>query len=238
MPTELFPAGKVTRMRGSVPERSTTWDATSPSRTKLLRLRPSRTSKASRALSLAATSTETEIDAAAATRANQDNRSINFPLIRLLPALGQDGYSTAPEGPSMKFSPGNEFASVRPLLELLQTDLPIIQAPMAGTSSPALAAAVSEAGALGSLGVGAVDAAGARKMIADFRSRSSRSLHVNVFCHHPPRGDAAREAAWIERLRPEFVRLGTEPPRQLTEIYQSFVADKHMLDLFLEAKPK
>jgi nitronate monooxygenase len=138
----------------------------------------------------------------------------------------------------MKFSRGDEFASVRPLLELLQTDLPIIQAPMAGTSSPALAAAVSEAGALGSLGVGAVDAAGARKMIADFRSRSSRSLHVNVFCHQPARSDAAREAAWIERLRPEFTRLGTEPPRQLTEIYQSFVADKHMLDLFLEAKPK
>jgi nitronate monooxygenase len=137
----------------------------------------------------------------------------------------------------MKFSRGNEFASVRPLLELLQTDLPIIQAPMAGTSSPALAATVSNAGALGSLGVGAVDAAGARKMIADFRARSARSLHVNVFCHQPPRSDAAREAAWIERLRPEFTRLGAEPPRQLTEIYQSFVTDKNMLDLFLDAKP-
>ena len=41
----------------------------------------------------------------------------------------------------MKFSRGNEFASVRPLLELLQTDLPIIQAPMAGTSSPAASTA-------------------------------------------------------------------------------------------------
>ena len=138
----------------------------------------------------------------------------------------------------MKFSRGNEFASVRPLLELLQTDLPIIQAPMAGTSSPALAAAASNAGALGSLGVGAVDATDAQKMIADFRACSSRSLHVNVFCHQPARSDAAREAAWIERLRPEFTRLGTEPPRQLTEIYQSFVANKNMLNLFLEAKPE
>jgi nitronate monooxygenase len=36
------------------------------------------------------------------------------------------------------------------LLETLGIDLPIIQAPMAGVSSPAMAAAVSNAGALGS----------------------------------------------------------------------------------------
>jgi len=40
------------------------------------------------------------------------------------------------------------------LLEILSIDLPIIQAPMAGVSSPAMAAAVSNAGALGSIGVG------------------------------------------------------------------------------------
>src|ERR1700709_1681196 len=97
-----------------------------------------------------------------------------------------------------------EFASLRPLLELLQTDLPIIQAPMAGTSSPTLAAAAANAGALGSLGVGAVNAAGAQKMLADFRARSARSLNVNLFCHQPARSDPAREAAWIERLRPHF----------------------------------
>jgi nitronate monooxygenase len=131
-----------------------------------------------------------------------------------------------------------EFASLRPLLDRLQTDLPIIQAPMAGTSSPALAAAASNAGALGSIAVGATNAAGAEKMIADFRERSSRSLNVNVFCHQPARRDPAREAAWIERLRPEFRRLGREPPTQLTEPYQSFVADKQMLALLLATKPR
>src|SRR5258708_37766474 len=126
-----------------------------------------------------------------------------------------------------------EFASLRTFLDLLQTDLPIIQAPMAGTSSPALAAAVANAGALGSIAVGATDAPGAQKMIADFRERSPRSLHVNVFCHRPAKGDATREAAWIERLRPEFSRLGHEPPQRLTQIYQSFVTDKDMLSLLL-----
>jgi len=46
-----------------------------------------------------------------------------------------------------------------PLLKLLGIRLPIIHAPMAGISSPAMAAAVSAAGALGSIGVGATDAA-------------------------------------------------------------------------------
>ena len=67
------------------------------------------------------------------------------------------------------------------LLEILGIDLPIIQAPMAGVSSPELAAEVSNAGALGSIGVGGTDAEGAHKMIMAVRQRSKRSLHVNVF---------------------------------------------------------
>ena len=69
------------------------------------------------------------------------------------------------------------------LLELCDIELPIIQAPMAGVSTAELAAAVSNAGALGSIGVGATDADGARRLIAAFRGRSQRSLNVNVFCH-------------------------------------------------------
>ena len=90
------------------------------------------------------------------------------------------------------------------LLELLDIRWPIIQAPMAGTDTPALAAAVSNAGGLGSLGVGATNADGARKMIAAFRALSARSLNVNVFCHQPAKFDARVESAWIERLRPAF----------------------------------
>ena len=46
-------------------------------------------------------------------------------------------------------------ASPQTLLALLDIELPIVQAPMAGVSSPAMAAAVGNAGALGSIGVGA-----------------------------------------------------------------------------------
>src|SRR5271169_7256225 len=76
------------------------------------------------------------------------------------------------------------------LLDLLDIQFPIIQAPMAGTATPVLAAAVSNAGGLGSLGVGATNGAGARKMIAAFRALSARSLNVNVFCHPPAKLDA------------------------------------------------
>jgi nitronate monooxygenase len=129
-------------------------------------------------------------------------------------------------------------ASPQTLLALLGIELPIIQAPMAGVSSPAMAAAVGNAGALGSIGVGATNAAGARLMMAEIRERSNRPFNVNLFCHQPTRSNPAVEATWIERLRPEFQRLGAEPPRALTEIYKSFVEDDDMLAALLADKPK
>ncbi|MFS9540176.1 nitronate monooxygenase, partial [Klebsiella pneumoniae] len=59
----------------------------------------------------------------------------------------------------------HEETMSNPLLSLLDIDYPLIQAPMAGVSTPALAAAVSNAGALGSLGLGASTVAQAEAMI-------------------------------------------------------------------------
>ncbi len=129
------------------------------------------------------------------------------------------------------------MANNNPLLDLLGIRLPIIQAPMAGVSSPAMAAAVTEAGALGSIGVGATDAVGAGAMIAAVRERSNGPLNVNVFCHKPATPNRVVEAAWIERLRPEFEALGATPPPALTEIYRSFVEDDDMLALLLDVRP-
>lgn len=130
------------------------------------------------------------------------------------------------------------LSSDNPLLKFLAIDYPIVQAPMAGVSTPDMAAAVSNAGALGSLGVGATDAAGAREMIAAFRARSTRSLNVNVFCHAPAKANASREAAWIARSQPEFARFGAAPPQTLTEIYRSFLVDDDMLAALVALRPK
>jgi nitronate monooxygenase len=125
-----------------------------------------------------------------------------------------------------------------PLLDLLGIGLPIIQAPMAGTSSPAMAAAVSNAGALGSLGVGATDAAGAQNMIASVRERSAGPLNVNLFCHRPAKADQRVEAAWIDRFRPQFDALGAAPPAALREIYRSFTVDDDMLAMLVAERPR
>ncbi len=123
------------------------------------------------------------------------------------------------------------------LLERIGIVLPIVQAPMAGTSTPAMAAAVTGAGALGSIGVGAVDAAGARTMIEAFKARTPGPLNVNVFCHRPAVAHADRERDWLQALKPVFARYGAAPPSAIGEIYTSFVADAAMLALFLETRP-
>lgn len=57
---------------------------------------------------------------------------------------------------------------------------PIIQAPMAGVATPRLAAEVSNAGALGSLGLGASTVAQARQMIDETRALTNHPINVNV----------------------------------------------------------
>jgi nitronate monooxygenase len=126
----------------------------------------------------------------------------------------------------------------RELLQRLQLEFPIIQAPMAGVSTPAMAAAASSSGALGSMGVGATNAEGAGKMIRAAREITQRALNINVFCHRPAVANPAVEAAWLERLRTHFERVGATPPERLQEIYRSFVGDDEMLELFLEYRPE
>lgn len=127
--------------------------------------------------------------------------------------------------------------SPRPLLSRLGVRLPIIQAPMAGVSTPAMAAAVSEAGGLGSLGVGATDAEGARKVIRETRALTARPFNINLFCHAPATANAARESAWLAYLASTFAEFGATPPAGLREIYKSFVVDDAMYQMLLEEKP-
>jgi len=123
------------------------------------------------------------------------------------------------------------------LLSLLGISTPIIQAPMAGVSTPAMAAAVSEAGGLGSLGVGAMNADGARKAIRETRALTGKPFNINLFCHDPATADAARENAWLDYLAPEFANFGASAPTDLKEIYKSFLVDEAMYQMLLEEKP-
>jgi nitronate monooxygenase len=116
-------------------------------------------------------------------------------------------------------------------------EVPIVQAPMAGVSTPSLAAAVSNAGALGSLSVGAMTVEEARSSINEIRAKTSRAFNINVFCHQSPDGDSERDSEWLKILTPFFDSFGHPPPIELKEIYLSFNQNEAMLELFLQEQP-
>jgi len=108
---------------------------------------------------------------------------------------------------------------------------------MAGVSTPALAAAVSNAGGLGFLGLGSATATDARTRIRETRARTDNRFGVNVFCHQPATADEARDARWLDWLAPQFSQFGKSPPACLREIYSSFLEDSAMQAVLLEERP-
>lgn len=115
---------------------------------------------------------------------------------------------------------------------------PIIQAPMAGVSTPELAAAVSNAGGLGSLSIGASNVATARKMIETVRNLTNKPFNVNVFCHKPAHSRPQVEKRWIEIIGPLFDNFGKTPPSALQEIYKTFAEDHEMIAAVAELAPR
>jgi nitronate monooxygenase len=95
--------------------------------------------------------------------------------------------------------------------ELLRIEHPIIQAPMAGVQTSALAIAVSNAGGLGSLPCAMLSPAEIRAELSTMQSRTDRPVNVNFFCHTPPRFDAGRDAVWRRLLTPYCEEYGVAP---------------------------
>src|SRR5262245_7369648 len=123
------------------------------------------------------------------------------------------------------------------VMEMFNLAVPIVQAPMAGVSTPELAASVSNAGGLGSIGIGASTAAQARQMIEETRSRTQRPFNVNVVCHQAPQRDAAAETAWLDYLAPLFREFDAQTPPSLNGIYTSFLDDDETFRLLLDLRP-
>lgn len=95
--------------------------------------------------------------------------------------------------------------------ELVGTELPIIQAPMAGAQAGAMAIAVSNAGGLGSLPCALLSVEAMRHEIEAIKAQTARPYNVNFFCHAPPRPSAEREAAWRKALAPFYKEYGIDP---------------------------
>jgi nitronate monooxygenase len=96
------------------------------------------------------------------------------------------------------------------LRRLLGTELPLIQAPMAGVQLSALAIAVTAAGALGSLPCAMLGLDALRDELSKLKAGAKGPFNVNFFCHTPPAPDAERERAWRAALAPYYEEYGID----------------------------
>ena len=101
----------------------------------------------------------------------------------------------------------------RRLASMMGVEHAIILAPMAGgTSTPALVAAVSNAGGLGSLGAGYMTPEEIAKAIAEIRERTNNPFAVNLFAGGYDGNGAADPAAMLKLIAPWHEWLGLPPP--------------------------
>ena len=100
--------------------------------------------------------------------------------------------------------------------QLLGTDLPIIQAPMAGVQGSALAIAVSEAGGLGSLPCAMLGMDDIVAEINTIKRATDRPFNLNFFCHKQPDYSEKQHQAWHTLLAPYFAEFGINPHQLAT----------------------
>lgn len=143
----------------------------------------------------------------------------------------------AQSGSSAAYSQKTQQFLQQLILQKLGIQYPIFLAPMAGTSTPGLAAAVSNAGGLGSLGLATATVDGVRQAIQKTRQLTDKPFNCNFFCHQPPQHDPATEQVWIDYMRPHFETLGATPPSTLKPVNYSLVNNPALLEVLLEEKP-
>ena len=125
------------------------------------------------------------------------------------------------------------------ITKLLGLDHPIVQGPFGGgLSSVELAAAVSNAGGLGSFGAQHLSPEQVTETIAALRARTDRAVNVNLWVstHDIPEEEVtdAHWAAAVERLRPLYDEVGVAPPERPRPAAHAFGV---LAEALIEARP-
>ena len=94
------------------------------------------------------------------------------------------------------------------LSTLLGTQLPLVQAPMAGVQGSALAVAVSNAGGLGSLPAAMLGLEALQAELTQIQAQTTQPYNINFFCHTPP--PPAIDAPWRAALAPYYQEMGLD----------------------------
>lgn len=95
--------------------------------------------------------------------------------------------------------------------DLFNITLPIIQAPMAGAQDYRLAAAVSNAGGLGSIPAAMLTAEALDADLSAMKALTDKPYNLNFFCHQAPTTDDSRNEAWLAMLAPSLQALQIDP---------------------------
>ena len=124
----------------------------------------------------------------------------------------------------------------RRLCDLFGIEHPIIQSPMACSATPELAAAVSNAGGLGSLGCGEMSGDQLEATVERLRTLTNRPFNLNFFAHPAPAVSQPDFERVRERLKPYYQALSLSPPTVLPNGEPGF--DETRLQLVLELRPQ
>lgn len=122
------------------------------------------------------------------------------------------------------------------LTALLRIEHPVIQAPMAGASTPAMAAAVSNAGGLGSLGCAMMDPDTLRKTAEETSALTNRPVNFNFFVHQEPDLETYDAAPMRAALKPLYDEFGLGDVPQPSVPAPAF--NDEMLEVLLALSPK
>ncbi|HEV7271050.1 nitronate monooxygenase [Pseudoxanthomonas sp.] len=101
------------------------------------------------------------------------------------------------------------------LASLFGTELPLIQAPMAGVQDEALAIAVTAAGGLGSMPCAMLSSAQLDTALQVFATLP-QPVNLNFFCHAMAEPEVADQQRWREALAPYYAEYGIAPPAPST----------------------
>lgn len=112
------------------------------------------------------------------------------------------------------------------MLQQFGIDKPIIQAPMAGITTPAFVAACCEAGILGSIGAGYLNGEETRDFIQKVKALTNKVFSVNLFIQEEPRIDIAVLQQARDALQPIYEDLGISNTQRVvsTEVFEGQVA--------------
>jgi len=127
-----------------------------------------------------------------------------------------------------------------PVTEKLNIKLPIIQGPFGGgPSSVRLAAAVSNAGGLGSFGAYSLSPDQIKQLVVDLRAQTSNAFAINLWIPFaPPHETRIKESEYgaaIARLKPYYDEVGAATP-SYESLFRSQDFDKQ-IDALLDAAP-